>query len=79
MKLVRARFCHNVHHCTGVAPILGIKRVGQHPKFLDAVRRRLDGGQIRELVVSVAAIHREVVVASAAPVYAHHAGPIASV
>ena len=79
MKLVRAGFCDNVYHCTGIAPILGIKRVGQHPKFLDAVRRRLDGGQIRELVVSVAAIHRKVVVASATSVYAHHAGPIASI
>ena len=68
MKPVRARLGNDVHHRPGIPTIFGIERVGQHAKLLDAVWAGLNRRKIYELIVGVAAVHAEVVGASAATI-----------
>ena len=79
MQLVRAGFGDHVHHRAGIAPVFGVESIGEHAKLLDAVRRRLDRRQVGKLIVSVAAVHREIVVAAAAAVHGDNASSIAPI
>ena len=79
MHIVRSGLGYHVHHRAGVASVLRVERVGKHAELLDAVRGWLDGGQVGKLVVSVAAVHRKIVVAAAPAVYADHSRAIAPV
>ena len=79
MQLVGAGFCDYVHHCAGVSSILGVKGVGDDPKLFDRIRAGLDCREVRKLIVSVAAIHAEVVGASAAAIHRNHTRFVAAV
>jgi hypothetical protein len=79
VKRVGTGLGDDVNHGAGVASVLRIERIGQDAKLLDTVRRRLDGRQVGKLIVSVAAIYREIVVAAAAAVHADDSGAIAAV
>ena len=79
MKRVRAGFGNHVHDGAGVPPVLRVERIGDDAKFFDRIRRRLDGRQIREEVVAVAAVHGIVVGAAAAAVDGDDAGFVGTI
>ena len=79
MYIVSPGLGHHVHDRAGIAPVFRIEGVGQNAKFRDAVRRRLNGRQVREQVVAVAAVHREVVVAATPTVDRNHSRAVAAI
>ena len=68
MNIVGSRFCDHIDYGAGVATIFGIERVGEHAELFNAVRRRLHGWKVDELVIGVAAVHAEVVGAPTAAI-----------
>ncbi len=76
MQIVGARFRHHVYHRAGIAPILGIKRIGNHAELFNAIRRRLHRGQIREQIVAVASVDGIIVGAAPPTIHSHDAGLI---
>ena len=79
MQLIGAGFGDHVHHCAGIAAIFRIEGIGDDPELRDAVRRRLNRGQIGEQVVAIASVDRIVVGAPAAAVHGDHAGFVGTV
>ena len=79
MKGIGPGLGHYIDHRAGVASVFRIERVGQHPELFDGIRAGLHRGKIGELVVGVAAVHAEVVGASAAAIHRNHAGVVAAV
>jgi len=69
MKIVGSRFGHYVDYRARVSAVFSIEGVRQNAKFSNAVRRGLNERQVRKLVISVAAVDCEIVVAPAAPIY----------
>src|SRR5215469_6372248 len=61
VNLIGTRLGHDIHNRARIAAILSVKAVGEDAKFLDAVGAGLDGGQVREQVISVATVDTEVV------------------
>ena len=72
VNFVRSGLRYDVHDRSGVAPVLRIKRIRQYAKFGNGVRRWLNRGETRELVVPITAIYCEIVVATAATIHADH-------
>ena len=68
MKIVGSGFCYYVHDRTRIPAVLGVEGVGDDAKFFDAIRRRLDGGKVHELVVGIAAVDAEIIGAGASAV-----------
>ena len=79
MKVVGSRFCNHIHDRAGIAAVFGVKGVGQNTEFFNAVRRRLHGREVNELVVGVAAVYAEVIGAAAAAINRNRAGFVVSV
>src|SRR6266850_3002599 len=79
VKIVCAGLSDNVHNCSGVAAIFGIKCVCQYTEFGDGVGGGLDCRKICKLVVAVAAVHRVIVVTAAASIDADDPGTIAAI
>ena len=61
MKVIGARLGDHVDHGTRIAAVLGVEGIRDDAKLLDAVRRGLDGGEIYELIVGIAAVDAEVI------------------
>ena len=76
VKIIGARLGNHIHHRARVAPVFGIEGIGDDAKLLDAVGRGLDGRQVDELVVGIAAVYAEVVGAGAAAIDGNRTGII---
>ena len=74
VQLVGPRLGDDIHHRARVASVLRVKGIGNDAEFLDAVRGRLHGGCVHELIVGVAAVHAEIVGARPAAVYRYRSG-----
>ncbi len=79
MKTVCAGLRDHVDDRTGIAAVLRVKRVRDHAKFFNRVGRRLNRGQVREQVVSVATVHRVIVGPAAAAIDGDHAGLVRTI
>ncbi len=69
MKVVGSGFCDYVHDRTRIPAVFGVERIGNDAEFFDAIRRRLDGGKVHELVIGIAAVYAEVIRTGAAAVH----------
>ena len=79
MPIVRTRLRNHVDDRSRIAPVLRVKSIRQNTKFLNAVGRGLHRRKVDEKIVGVAAVHAEIVRASAATVHRHRAGTIAAI
>ena len=79
MKVVGSGFRDHVHHRTRIPAILSVEGVGNDAELFNAVRRRLDGRKIHELVVGISAVHAEVIGAGTATVHRYRTCVLRSV
>src|ERR1039458_3912415 len=73
---VGARLGDDVDDSAGVASVLRVEGIADHAKFFDGVRRGLNGGQVDELVVGVAAVDTEIIGAITATVDGNGSGAV---
>ena len=75
---VRARFCDHIDYRSRIPAIFGVKRIREHAKFFDGIRRGLNGRTVYENVVPVSAVDHVIVGATAAAIDGDDAGIFAA-